>query len=196
MPSLGPDVAWARAGGRWVIETFDEARRLLGPKVASGLESALQRFVSEAHLAQMLTSHLETGGKRLRALVPLWIHVNRGGEIGDVLPMALGVDLLHNATLVHDDLQDGDTHRRGKPTVWRQYGEAQSINAGDALYFAGLASLLEAPAGRRVASPVCRAMTRVIEGQVSAFRFQETPGSPAYLAPDLEAWSVMARGKG
>ena len=44
---------------------------------------------------------------------------------------AAAVELLHNATLVHDDLQDGDEVRRGEPTLWKKYGAGQAINAGD-----------------------------------------------------------------
>jgi len=178
-----------------MLSTFNEAREALTPHVVTGLEDAIASAVAEAHLGEMIRTHLSSGGKRLRALIPLWIHVNRGGEIADVLPMAVGLELLHNATLVHDDLQDGDTHRRGKPTVWRRFGEAQAINAGDALYFAGLSSLLSAPAGPRVVAAVCEAMTRVIEGQVREFRLQDAPSAASHLAPGLEAWTTMARGK-
>ena len=117
-----------------MLKTFDEARGALSPLVESGLTQAISDAVEEPHLAEMLSVHLATGGKRLRALIPSWLHTNRGGALAEVLPMAIGVELLHNATLVHDDLQDGDTHRRGEPTTWMHYGEAQAINAGDALY--------------------------------------------------------------
>ncbi|MGB0591705.1 MAG: polyprenyl synthetase family protein [Myxococcota bacterium] len=178
-----------------MLSTFNEAREVLGPHVAAGLEAAIDLAIEEAHLSDMIRTHLASGGKRLRALVPLWIHLNRGGELDDVLPMAAGIELLHNATLVHDDLQDGDTHRRGQPTTWQRYGEAQAINTGDALYFAGMTSLLLAPAGHRVAGAVAKAMTRVIEGQVREFRLQDAPSSASHLAPGLAAWTTMARGK-
>ena len=174
---------------------FDEARELLTPLIERGIEDAIERFVEEAHLATMLRTHMASGGKRLRALIPLWIHVNKGGDTNEVLPAAVGVELLHNATLVHDDLQDGDTHRRGEPTTWRRYGEAQAINAGDALYFVGMSSLLSRSLGQRALFDVSRAMTRVIEGQVREFRLQDAPDSPFHLAPGLEAWTTMARGK-
>jgi geranylgeranyl pyrophosphate synthase len=45
------------------------------------------------------------------------------------------VELLHNATLIHDDIQDGDVARRGHPTLWKKYSEAQAINCGDAWFF-------------------------------------------------------------
>jgi geranylgeranyl pyrophosphate synthase len=178
-----------------MIETFKEAHARFYGLVEQGLEGALSRAIGEDHLREMLRAHLGAGGKRLRALVPLWLHVNRGGAVEDVMPLAVGIELLHNATLVHDDLQDGDTHRRGQPTVWRRFGSAQAINAGDALYFAGMSAILEAPAGARVAPAVSTAMTRVIEGQVQEFRLQAAPDDPAHLAPSLQAWTRMARAK-
>ena len=44
--------------------------------------------------------------------------------------MGAAVEVMHNATLVHDDIQDGDEYRRGRPTTWKRYGVAQAINIG------------------------------------------------------------------
>ncbi len=52
-----------------------------------------------------------------------------------VIKAALAIEYLHNATLVHDDLQDGDELRRGHPTVWKAFSPYQAINAGSSLYF-------------------------------------------------------------
>jgi geranylgeranyl diphosphate synthase, type I len=88
---------------------------------------------SGAVLSRIAVEHLATGGKRLRARLSLAALEAMGR------PRALGVgwaaacELLHNATLVHDDLQDGDEARRGRPTVWALHGAAQAINAGDLL---------------------------------------------------------------
>jgi geranylgeranyl diphosphate synthase type I len=50
------------------------------------------------------------------------------------LPAAAALELLHNFSLIHDDIEDGDAERRGRPTVWKIWGEPQAINAGDALF--------------------------------------------------------------
>ena len=55
------------------------------------------------------------------------------------VPWAAAVELLHNATLIHDDIQDGDQVRRGQPTTWVRHGQAQAINAGDLLLMLPLA---------------------------------------------------------
>jgi geranylgeranyl diphosphate synthase type I len=57
-----------------------------------------------------------------------------GGDWRTALPAAAAVELLHNFSLIHDDIEDSDPLRRGRPTVWKVWGTAQAINAGDALY--------------------------------------------------------------
>ncbi len=51
------------------------------------------------------------------------------------MPWALACELLHNATLIHDDIQDNDPIRRGQPSLWKKYGVSQAINTGDLLIF-------------------------------------------------------------
>ena len=76
-----------------------------------------------------------TGGKRIRPLICLASAVAAGGRAEDARYPAAAIELLHNYTLVHDDLpaMDNDVERRGKPTVWKKFGEANAILAGDAL---------------------------------------------------------------
>jgi geranylgeranyl diphosphate synthase type I len=78
-------------------------------------------------------------GKRIRPLLVLLAAAAAGGRWQAALPAAAAVELLHNFSLVHDDIQDNSPLRRGRPTVWRKWGIAQAINTGDALY--ALASL-------------------------------------------------------
>lgn len=73
-------------------------------------------------------------GKRIRPSLCLLACEACGGDVGNALPAAAGVELLHNFTLVHDDIQDGDRTRRGRPTLWSIWGQAQGINAGDTLF--------------------------------------------------------------
>jgi geranylgeranyl diphosphate synthase type I len=79
-------------------------------------------------------------GKRLRPLLTVLCTSAAGGDRYVALPFAASVELLHNFTLVHDDIQDASSLRRGRATVWAKWGEAQAINTGDALFtFAHLA---------------------------------------------------------
>ena len=77
----------------------------------------------------MVQEHLATGGKRIRARLAMCATAALGGDRGDAIGWAAAVELLHNATLIHDDIQDGDRMRRGEPTTWVRHGAAQAINA-------------------------------------------------------------------
>jgi geranylgeranyl diphosphate synthase, type II len=78
---------------------------------------------------------LEMGGKRIRPVITLAVGEALGAAAGRVLPAALALELVHNFSLVHDDLPslDNDSERRGKPSVWSIYGEGKALLAGDAL---------------------------------------------------------------
>jgi geranylgeranyl diphosphate synthase type II len=78
---------------------------------------------------------VEMGGKRVRPIIALAVGEANGARVEQVLPAALAIELVHNFSLVHDDLPslDNDDERRGKPSVWAQYGEGTAVLAGDAL---------------------------------------------------------------
>jgi geranylgeranyl diphosphate synthase type I len=73
-------------------------------------------------------------GKRLRPLLCLLAAEAVGGDWQDALPAAAAVELLHNFTLIHDDIEDHSPLRRGRPTVWSIWGIPQAINVGDGLF--------------------------------------------------------------
>ncbi len=84
---------------------------------------------------EMARYHLQTGGKRLRGQLVL-----AEAEVIDLDPQkalvwAAACELLHNATLIHDDIQDHDPMRRGQPSLWKKYGVSQAINVGDLFIF-------------------------------------------------------------
>jgi geranylgeranyl diphosphate synthase type I len=90
-------------------------------------------------LYDMLAYHLGldgTGphGKRMRPLLGLLAYQSLGGEYEPALPGAAAVELGHNFSLVHDDIEDADRERRHRPTLWALYGVPLAINAGDALF--------------------------------------------------------------
>lgn len=174
--------------------TLSAARERFGPAIESRLDLALGDDPASL-LATMGRAHLATGGKRLRALVPCWLADNISGQGERALELGVGLELIHNATLVHDDLQDGDTHRRGQETLWRRFGEAQAINAGDGMYFLGMEVIAGAADGARLTHAISRAMLRVIEGQIMEFQLQLPLGDPARLPPTRATWERMARGK-
>lgn len=73
-------------------------------------------------------------GKRLRPLLCLLATEAVGGAWETALPAAAAVELLHNFTLIHDDIEDRSPLRRGRPSVWSVWGIPQAINAGDGLF--------------------------------------------------------------
>lgn len=80
-------------------------------------------------------------GKRLRPIFLLLACESQNGDWQQALPAAAAIELLHNFTLIHDDIEDHDRTRRGRPTLWAVWGEAQAINAGDALFSLAYRSL-------------------------------------------------------
>jgi geranylgeranyl diphosphate synthase, type I len=74
------------------------------------------------------------GGKRIRPILALLCNDACDGYTEAVLPAAAGIELLHNFSLIHDDIEDGDETRRGRPTLWKQWNIPQAINAGDTMF--------------------------------------------------------------
>jgi geranylgeranyl diphosphate synthase type I len=83
-------------------------------------------------------------GKRLRPQIAMLVAEAVGGSSAAAAPVAAAIELLHNFTLIHDDIQDRSPNRRHRPTVWRVWSDAQAINAGDALFAVSQLSLLDA----------------------------------------------------
>lgn len=82
-------------------------------------------------VGQIASEQLLAGGKRIRARLALAAAAAYDVDEDAAVALAAAVELLHNATLVHDDVQDGDVTRRGVPTAWARHGVPQAINAGD-----------------------------------------------------------------
>ena len=119
------------------------------PQIENALKAYLesQQFGESRPLKEMLAYHMgwRDGlghGKRLRPLITLLSTEALGGEMQSALPAALAVELLHNFTLIHDDIEDRSLTRHGRETLWMRWGEAQAINAGDALFSIAQLALL------------------------------------------------------
>jgi geranylgeranyl diphosphate synthase type I len=122
------------------------------------IETELQRVVAmmdtprTKSFHEMLTYHmgwtgegagLEAQGKRIRPLLVVLTTASCGADWQSALPAAAAVELIHNFSLVHDDIQDQSDLRRGRPTVWKKWGAAHAINVGDALFILAHLALLE-----------------------------------------------------
>ncbi len=110
------------------------------------VDAVVREGISEP-LRAMVQEHLAAGGKRVRVALALECAAAVGVPLRKAVPIAAASELLHNATLIHDDLQDGDLLRRGAPTLWARHGAAQAINAGDVLLMLPIVALAEAGVG-------------------------------------------------
>lgn len=73
-------------------------------------------------------------GKLLRPQLAILACLAVGGETAHALPLAAGIQLIHDFSLIHDDIEDDSDTRRGRTTVWKQWGLAHGINAGDGMF--------------------------------------------------------------
>lgn len=96
------------------------------------------------YLYDLLPAYPARAGKGLRPALCMAACAAYGGSYGDGLPFAAALELLHNAFLVHDDIQDGSPVRRGRAALHVEYGTPLALNAGDALAARANAAFLEA----------------------------------------------------
>lgn len=117
------------------------------------------------------------GGKAVRPALALLGARAVGSDPVVAVPGAVAVELVHNFSLLHDDLMDGDTERRHRPTVWARWGPASAILAGDALLALAQEVLLDVsdPTGAAAARLLARATRDLIRGQVEDISFEGRP---------------------
>jgi geranylgeranyl pyrophosphate synthase len=120
-------------------------------------------------LCEPIWHHMNTGGKRVRPAICLITCEALGGNPDDALHFALAVEILHNMFLLHDDIEDGDTMRRDKPTVWVKYGIDNAVNAGDYMVARGYQSILASPVSTTTRLKLIEVFTltyeKTVEGQ-------------------------------
>lgn len=95
---------------------------------------AIELPTDPADLYNPITYTLELGGKRLRPLLVLASCQMFGGEISEAINPAIGIELFHNFTLLHDDIMDKAPLRRGKETVYKKWNSNVAILAGDTMF--------------------------------------------------------------
>ncbi|MBL7160921.1 MAG: polyprenyl synthetase family protein [Candidatus Aenigmarchaeota archaeon] len=134
--------------------------------------------------------HLDSGGKRLRPALAVVACRALGGDSGKVMPFAAACELLHNWFLVHDDIEDGDSFRRGKEAVWKKFGFDHGINVGDfmsekvyELILLSQESGLGAEETLQLAKVVAETCSKTAEGQTMDMnlRKENNPSEEAYM---------------
>ncbi|HEY2576917.1 MAG TPA: polyprenyl synthetase family protein [Streptosporangiaceae bacterium] len=155
------------------------ARDLVGPALAASVDRLTPevRAVAAYHLGLTDAEGRPTGsgGKTLRPALALLSARATGAEPKRGVPAAVAVELVHNFSLLHDDIMDGDVERRHRPTAWKVYGIGPAILAGDALLALAQDILLEdsGAQGSWAARCVNAAVLRLIAGQGSDLAFEK-----------------------
>jgi len=132
----------------------------------------------EPHLTAVASHLVDAGGKRVRpTVVLLMFHAARGdgapARRDDVIEAAVALELIHSATLLHDDIIDGGETRRGRPSALATYGAADTLVAGDFLFSRAFALCARFEADViRWAAEACISLT---EGEIMQGRFRRNP---------------------
>jgi geranylgeranyl diphosphate synthase type I len=130
-------------------------------------------------------------GKLLRPLLCVASCEAVGGNVESALPVAAAVELLHNFSLIHDDIEDNSAQRHGRDAVWKVWGVAQAVNAGDGMFALAHVALdrlsdvgVDAQPVLAAARLLDRASLRLCEGQYLDLAFEQRLGvsCPDYLA--------------
>ncbi len=139
------------------------------------VEAKLSRLLDsrEGLISEICHYLIDGGGKRLRPLFILLVHRGCGGNdrtVADAIDAAIALELIHSATLLHDDIIDGGTLRRGKPSAYTRYGQGPTMVAGDYLFCRAfeLCGRFEEPLVRTAA----QACIQLTEGEVMEGRLR------------------------
>ena len=119
------------------------------------------------------------GGKSVRSALALLSAEAAGAHASVGLPGALGVELIHNFSLIHDDIIDNDSLRRHRPALWKVFGVGNGIIVGDALHTLAFEQLLDphTPARVAAAADLAAATSIMIAGQSQDMRFDKQPSA-------------------
>lgn len=167
------------SGTRTVPASLLRARELVQP----ALRASVDRLAPE--LRTVVAYHLGfadrdgrpaagEGGKAVRPALAFLSAEAAGAEAAAAMPGAVAVELVHNFSLLHDDVMDRDTERRHRPTAWALFGEGQAIIAGDALLLLAQEILLDpiSPQRERACRALNRSVARMIAGQAEDLSFE------------------------
>jgi geranylgeranyl diphosphate synthase type I len=135
-------------------------------------------------------------GKRIRPVLTLLACEASGGPVELAYPAAAAIELLHNFSLIHDDIEDRDEIRRGRSTLWKLWGDAQAINTGDAMFALAHAALERLQESNLDPLRVLRAL-RVFDEAAVALTIGQYLDLNFVMRPDVQVseYMNMIRGK-
>lgn len=145
----------------------NEELRMVDEKLRSMVKSE-ERTLTDASLHV-----IEAGGKRLRPTVTLLAYKGLGGrDDRRIADIAAAFELIHSATLIHDDINDGGLARRGRETVYKKYGLHSAIVTGDFLFVKAFS--LGGQFDSMVVQTTAEACARLAEGEILQNRYRHT----------------------
>lgn len=133
--------------------------------------------IADKELSQACLHLFSAGGKRLRPYIMRKSYELFDSNYKKIIPIASAVEILHTFTLLHDDIMDQDTFRRGIPTVHVKWGEALAILAGDVLQAITFSTIEKADFSPAIQSHLigdfARTLVSICEGQAQDIRFEQ-----------------------
>ncbi len=156
-----------------VIKELEKRRVIVDKKIKDVFKN------SDKHpLWESMSYYPKAGGKKLRPFLAMISAGALGEEENKALPYGVAIELVHNFTLVHDDIMDDDEMRRGQETLHRKIGSDHAINAGDGLFALSFKLLSETDVPgesiRKLLDELASSVIVVAEGQEEDMSFEET----------------------
>ncbi len=134
-------------------------------KISAELDAPMQNYIEDedpADLIEATRQYPYNGGKRMRPAMALACCGAVGGDRSKAIPLAVAVEYIHNFTLVHDDLMDGDETRRGMSTIHVKYGMPTAVLAGDALFAKAFQIIADLDVSDKAMRGVLRYITKAV----------------------------------
>lgn len=166
-------------------DILGRARELVDPAIAAALHGLCEELRVPAEY------HFKGRGKGTRPALAILSAEAVGAPSETGVPGAVAIELIHDFSLIHDDIIDNDAERRHRPTVWAKFGTGVGVVVGDALHALAFEVLLSDPSPSRVraAKKLAEAVSAMIAGQSMDMAFEEMP------SVTLEQCLAMEQGK-
>lgn len=145
------------------MKLLDDAREAVQPLLKSRLDTL------PTTLRQRAAHHFAGGGKAVRPALVLATARALDADHDTALTVATAVELVHNFTLIHDDVHDQDAERHGRPALWTVYGTSEALLVGNAVCALGLETL----DGLKGVGRLARCVTDLCEGQSLDIAFEQ-----------------------
>ncbi|RME80146.1 MAG: polyprenyl synthetase family protein [Methanobacteriota archaeon] len=139
----------------------------LSSTIKQDIEEKLEKAMDSEYVdfAEPLKEYMSRGGKRIRPLLTILSAKAHNKDVEQYTNVAIAIEMFHNFTLIHDDIEDDSMYRRGKPTLHITYGIPLAINLGDALYTIVWKHLLNAGLSVDELNAIVKTFEEVVVGQ-------------------------------